>query len=123
MSQILLLGPRGRPEIQPTVAFLCTRVKDADLDNWNKLRRLMLYVKHTEDNVLTLITDDMQITKWWVDGLYATHQDCAAVKLGVHVNGPRGNYTVLPETKPKYSKLDRNRDGSSRRQASSDIVD
>jgi hypothetical protein len=33
-AKMLYLSKRARPDIQPAVAFLCTRVKQPDVDNW-----------------------------------------------------------------------------------------
>ena len=74
-ARSLFVGKRARPDIQPTVAFLCTRVKEPDEDDWKKLKRLMTYMKGTKNDVLTLSVDDMKIIKWWVDGSYTFHND------------------------------------------------
>ena len=76
VSRSLFMGKKARPDVQPTVAFLCTRVKEADNDDWKKLRRLMLFLKQTEKDVLTLSANDIRLVKWWVDGSYAVHKDC-----------------------------------------------
>jgi len=36
-AKLLFLAKRARPDILTTVAFLTTRVKDPDEDDWNKL--------------------------------------------------------------------------------------
>ena len=36
-AKLLYLSKRARPDLQPTVVFLCTRVKQPDVDNWKKL--------------------------------------------------------------------------------------
>jgi len=41
VAKSLFLCKRARPDIQPTVAFLCTRVKGPDEDDHKKLKRLM----------------------------------------------------------------------------------
>lgn len=32
----LFLGKRARPDLQPTIPFLCTRVNEPDVDDWKK---------------------------------------------------------------------------------------
>ena len=63
VSRSLFLGKHARPDIQPTVAFLCTRVLDADDDDWKKLKQLMTFLKHTEKDVLTLRANDICVVK------------------------------------------------------------
>jgi hypothetical protein len=37
-AQLLFLSKRARPDMQTAVAFLCTRVKSPDEDDWKKAR-------------------------------------------------------------------------------------
>ena len=64
VARNLFLSKRARPDILPTVAFLCTRVTDPDTDDWKKLARLMLYLKNTAEQMLTLTADECNIAKW-----------------------------------------------------------
>jgi hypothetical protein len=75
VAKLLSLCKRARPDIQTAVAFLCTRVKSPDVDDWKKLRRVMLYLRGTPDLPLTLKAGDMSILKWWIDASFATHAD------------------------------------------------
>ena len=45
----LFLCKRARPDTQPTIPFLCTRVKDPDVDDWKKLLRYFKYLKDTKE--------------------------------------------------------------------------
>jgi len=71
----LFLCKRARPDIHPTIAVLCTRVKASTESEWNKLIRLMKYLNSTREDVLTLQADDLSIVKWWVDAAFAVHPD------------------------------------------------
>eukprot|EP00957_Ditylum_brightwellii_P196841 14997558-Ditylum_brightwellii.AAC.1 len=70
-AKLLFLCKRARQDIQTAVAFLTTRVKQPDEDDWKKLKRVVLYLNGTQDLVLTLKADSLNVTKWWVDGAYA----------------------------------------------------
>lgn len=75
VARLLFISKRARPDIQTAVAFLCTRVKEPDADDWKKLTWLVMYINATRK--LTLIlkgTEDMTLS-WWVDGSYAVHND------------------------------------------------
>ena len=71
----LFLCKRARPDIQPTIAGLCTRVKDPDESEWSKLVRLMKYLNGTQDRKLTLSADDIRVIKWYIDASFAVHPD------------------------------------------------
>ena len=43
----LFLCKRARPDIQTTIAFLTTRVREPDEDDWKKLIRLLKYLNGT----------------------------------------------------------------------------
>jgi hypothetical protein len=55
------------------VAFLTTRVKSPDEDDWKKLVRLIRYLRGTTDLPLILKADSSAIPKWWVDGSHGVH--------------------------------------------------
>lgn len=71
----LFLCKRARPDIHTSIAFLTTRVKQPDLDDWKKLRRMINYLRGTEELVLTLSADNTNVIKWFVDVAYAVHKD------------------------------------------------
>ena len=71
----LFVSKRARPDMQPTNAFLCTRVQDPNEGDWEKLVRMMKYLNGTRNDVLTLAADDLQVVKWYIDASFATHPD------------------------------------------------
>jgi hypothetical protein len=76
VAQLLFLSARARRDIQPVTAFLTTRVKSPDEDDWGKLKRLLQYLKGTIHMPLILSADSMTMPRWWVDAAYAVHHDC-----------------------------------------------
>ena len=74
-AKLLFVSRRGRPDIQLTIAFLCTRTTKSDEDDWKKLKRLMQYLNATISLTLTLSADQLAIIKWWVDASYAVHNN------------------------------------------------
>jgi hypothetical protein len=74
-ARLLFLCKRARPDIQTAVAFLCTRVKAPDTDDYKKLARVIRYLRHTVSMPLTLEADDIQLVKWWADASFAVHAD------------------------------------------------
>jgi hypothetical protein len=76
VAQLLFVSTRVRRDIQTVVAFLTTRVKKPDEDDWGKLKRLLKYLKGTKHMKLTLRVDNLGIMLWWVDASYNVHDDC-----------------------------------------------
>ena len=75
-AQLLFLSARARRDIQTAVAFLTTRVKKPDVDDWGKLVRVLKYLKGTKHMKLTLSIDNINMIRWWVDASDRTHDDC-----------------------------------------------
>ena len=53
----------------------CTRVLNLNEEDWNKVKRLLSYLKNTINIVLKLEADDYQELKWYVDASFGTHSD------------------------------------------------
>ena len=49
VQKLLHVSKRARLDIQVAVGFLCTHVQCATVDDWKKLRRLLLYINGTLD--------------------------------------------------------------------------
>ena len=75
-AQLLFLSGRARRDIQVAVAFLTTRVKHPDEDDWGKLKRVLRYLKGTADLSLNLSADGFHIIHWYIDASFAAHDDC-----------------------------------------------
>ena len=87
VAKLLFLCKRARPDIQTAVAFLCTRVKSPDVDDYKKLCRVMRYLRGTKTMPLaTLEADSLNVVKWWVDASFAVHPS------GRHEESYRSHY-------------------------------
>ncbi len=58
------------------MAFLTTRVKSPDKDNWGKLKRVLKYLNGTKYLKLKLSVDSLAMLKWYVERLHNVHADC-----------------------------------------------
>jgi hypothetical protein len=76
VAQLLFVSTRVRRDIQTAVAFLTTRVKKPDEDDWGKLKRILKYLKGTRHMRLQLSIDALGVIHWWVDASYNVHDDC-----------------------------------------------
>jgi hypothetical protein len=74
VAKLLFLCKQARPDVQTAVAFLCTRVKAPDVDDYKK-GWTMMYLRGTLKMPLTLEADECNTVKWWVDASFAVHPD------------------------------------------------
>ena len=93
VAKSLFLSKRGRPDISTAIAFLTTRVKEPDVDDWKKLLQLIFYLKQTKDLVLTLEMDNLNMFKWLIDVAYAVHKDMKSHTGGVLTLGKGAVYS------------------------------
>jgi hypothetical protein len=75
VMKAMFLCKRARPDIDQAISFLSSRVRDANEGDWNKLLRVMGFLKGTIEDVLTLEADDSNTLTWYVDVAFAVHAD------------------------------------------------
>jgi hypothetical protein len=75
VMKCMFLTKRARPDIEPAITFLSSRVKEPNEDDWNKLIRVLGYLKATIEDVLTLEADDTNTLTWYIDAAFAVHAD------------------------------------------------
>ncbi len=71
----IYVAKRARPDISLSIAFLTTRVKGPDIDDWRKLCRLVEYLRSTHGLPLILAADGTGVLSWYVDASFAVHPD------------------------------------------------
>ena len=71
----LFVSKRGRMDIHPTVAGLCTRVQKPTESDWNRLVRMMKYLNGTRKDVHRMGAHNLRSMKWFVDAAFAVHPD------------------------------------------------
>ena len=82
VSKLPYLSKKASPDIQTSVSFLCTLLREPDKDDWKKLQRTIRYLESTTWLPLTLEADGTIIIKWWIDTSYGLHKDCRGHKGG-----------------------------------------
>ncbi len=77
VAQALFVTTRYRHDIRTAIAFLCTRVKHPDEDDWGKLKHLLKYIRGTLYLVLTIQASNLKLgfIQWYVDAAFAVHED------------------------------------------------
>jgi Reverse transcriptase (RNA-dependent DNA polymerase) len=94
VAKLLFFCKRVRPNIHTAVAFLCTRVKHPDYDDYKKLARVIKYLQTTDKLELTLEAHNIGNIQWWVDALYAIHPDMRGHTGGIFTLGKGAIYTT-----------------------------
>ena len=97
-AQLLFLS-RVRRDIQSTVAFLTTRVKHPDEDDWGKLKRLLRYLNGTQFLRHSLRADSITNIIWYIDASFQTHDDTHGHTGSILTFG--GGATTSSSTKQK----------------------
>jgi hypothetical protein len=87
VAKCLFLTKRARPDIHTAVAFLTTRVRQPDEDDWKKLQRMICYLRGTLILPLILKADGTNTIKWWVDGSHGAHFDMRGHTGGMASHG------------------------------------
>ena len=72
-AKLLFITKRARPDIETVVAYLCTRVKAANEDDWKKLRRVLQWIKQTIHEKRIMGVDSLLDLYTWIDAAYAVH--------------------------------------------------
>ncbi len=73
VAKSLYATKRARPDTSTAVAFLTTRVRQPDDDDWAKLTHMIKYIRGTLKLPLILSADGTGILKWWIDGSFGVH--------------------------------------------------
>ena len=66
---------RARPDVETLVSLLTTRVKESNVDDREKLRHGIMYLKGTLYMKRYLTADSLRNIVWWVDRYYGVHWD------------------------------------------------
>jgi hypothetical protein len=101
VAKTLYSTKRARPDTCNAIAFLTTRVRAPDKDDWNKLVHLMRYIRGTRTIPLILIANGSGILKWWVNASFAVHPNMRG-HLGGGLSLGRG-FPIVSSTDQKLN--------------------
>jgi Reverse transcriptase (RNA-dependent DNA polymerase) len=90
VAKLLYVSLRARMDLLLAVAFLCTRVSRATVQDLSKLKRVLEYVKGTLDLEYTVGADNLGKLRYWVDASYAVHPDMRSHTGGIMSFGTGG---------------------------------
>jgi hypothetical protein len=101
VAKTLYATKQARSDTCTAIAFLTTRVREPDKENWTKLVHLMRYIRGTRTMPLILSANGSGILKWWVDASFAVHP---------HMRGHSGGglslgcgFPIISSTKQKLN--------------------
>jgi hypothetical protein len=97
--QLLYLGQRGRPDLLTAVSFLSGRVQAPDRDDYEKLTRLIRYLRATQSLILRLSTGRDGVIRWWVDASFGVHPNMRGHTGGTMSMGYGSVYSVARKQK------------------------
>jgi hypothetical protein len=73
LAKALYVTKRARPDISLAIAFLTTRVRSLDIEDWEKLGHRMEYLRGDRDRPLKQGADNEGMIMWYVDASFAVH--------------------------------------------------
>lgn len=75
VAKLLFTGKRGRPDLEPYIAYLCTRVSKSNEDDWLKLKRVMQFALQTIKDKRIIGAKSLSELYTWIDAAYTVHPD------------------------------------------------
>ncbi len=101
VAKTLYVTKRARPDICLSIAFLTTRVRAPDKDDWEKLCHLMEYLRKDHTWHLVLGAKNNGLLMWYVDTSFAVHPNMCGHTGGGLTMG-RG-FLITASTKQKLN--------------------
>ena len=97
--QLLYLSQHAQPDIHPAVSFLNRWLLQLDEDGYKKLIRVMKYLDSSVDMSLVLSADDSGQIQWWIDALFAVHDDMKSHTRATTSMGKQALYSMSGKQK------------------------
>jgi hypothetical protein len=73
IAKTLYVTKRARSDMCLSIAFLTTRVRAPNKDDWEKLHHLMEYLRRDHAQPLVLGAKNNGLLMWYIDALFAVH--------------------------------------------------
>ena len=75
VAKILYLAKRVRPELLVAISFLARRVQHPDVDDWDKMIRLIRYIRGSKDLGIRLCGSTQLAVTAYIDASFGVHSD------------------------------------------------
>ncbi len=99
VAKALYVSKQARPDTSLAIAFLTTRVREPDEDDWRKLRHLIVYLKSTHELPLVLGAQNTGVLHWYIDASFAVHPNMQGHTGGVLTLGTGAPVVTLTKQK------------------------
>ena len=83
VAKLLWIAKRGRPDLELSISFLCTRVATPNIDDWQKLERVLTYLSCTKDERRIIGINNISVMNTYIDASYAVHPNMRGYTGGV----------------------------------------
>jgi hypothetical protein len=101
VAKTLYVSKHARLDVSMAIAFLTTRVRAPDVDDWRKLSHLVEYLRVDRLCPLILSTNGSGVLMWYVDASFAVHPNMCSHTGGGLTMG-RG-FSIVNSTKQKLN--------------------
>ncbi len=101
VAKTLYVSKHARLDVSTAIAFLTTRVRALDIDDWRKLSHLMEYLRVDRLRPLILSANGSGVLMWYVDASFAVHLNMPSHTGGGLTMG-RG-FPIVSSTKQKLN--------------------
>ncbi len=101
VAKTLYVSKHARTDVSTALAFLTTRVRAPDVDDWRKLSHLMEYPRVDRLRPLIVSADGSGVWMWYVDASFVVHPNMHSHTGGVFTMG-RG-FPINSSTKQKLN--------------------
>ena len=118
VAKLLYITKRARPDIEPSVAFLCTRVSRSSESDWLKLKRVLGFLQNSIDDVRVIGANSLQEVYTWVDASYGVHD----IDMRSHTGGCMSLGTGMIHQKSSKQKINTKSSTESELVATSEYV-
>jgi hypothetical protein len=87
VAKTLYVSKHARPDVSTAIAFLTTRVRAPDINDWRKLSHLMEYLRADRLRPLIMSADGSGVLMWSVNASFAVHPNmhshtCGGLTMG-----------------------------------------
>ncbi len=80
VAKMLYISKRARPDVSTAIAFLTTRFRAPDVNDWRKLSHLLEYLRVDRLRPLILSANGSGVLMWYVDASFAVHPNLHSYK-------------------------------------------
>ena len=83
MAKLLFIVKRARPDCETAISFLTRRVSKSDEDDWEKMRRVLLWCKNTISDVRVIGATSLTDVFTWIDTAHDVDSDTRSHTRGI----------------------------------------